>query len=95
MTTHDVLVGTGEARAPYRGQKPYAVPSDLVILKALDVDGADERLWVPQAPDVTLRPLLLSASQGYFVNILRVRRSGILSRHSHAGPVHALALRGR
>jgi 2,4'-dihydroxyacetophenone dioxygenase len=82
-------------RAPYRGEQPYGMPPDLVELGVLDIDGSDERLWVPQAEDVTFRPLLLSVSQGYFVNILRVRRSGILSRHRHAGPVHALTLRGR
>jgi 2,4'-dihydroxyacetophenone dioxygenase len=87
--------GDPDARVPYRGEQPYAVPDDLVLLGALDIDGGDERLWVPQSPDVTFRPLLLSVSQGYFVNILRVRRSGILSRHRHAGPVHALTLRGR
>jgi 2,4'-dihydroxyacetophenone dioxygenase len=29
------------------------------------------------------------------VNILRVKRSGILSRHQHTGPVHATTLKGR
>jgi 2,4'-dihydroxyacetophenone dioxygenase len=82
-------------RVAYRGEQLYRVPEDFVQLGALDIDGADERLWVPQASDVTFRPLLFSVSQGYFVNILRVRTSGILSRHRHAGPVHALTLRGR
>jgi 2,4'-dihydroxyacetophenone dioxygenase len=82
-------------RIPYRGEQPYGMPPDLVELGVLDIDGSDERLWVPQAEDVSFRPLLLSVSQGYFVNILRVRRSGILSRHKHAGPVHAVTLRGR
>lgn len=36
-----------------------------------------------------------TVSQGYFVNLLRVRKSGILSRHRHTGPVHATVLRGR
>ena len=80
---------------PYRGERPYGVPEDLVVPRVLDIDGTDERLWVPQATDVTFRPLLLSVSQGYFVNILRVRRSGVLSRHRHAGPVHATTLKGR
>jgi hypothetical protein len=80
---------------PYRGETPYGVPEDLVIPDVLDLDRGDERLWVPQAPDVAFRPLLLSVSQGYFVNLLRVRRSGVLSRHRHAGPVHATTLRGR
>jgi hypothetical protein len=87
--------GRDTERIPFRGEQPYGMPPDLVELGVLDIDGSDERLWVPQAEDVTFRPLLLSVSQGYFVNILRVRRSGILSRHRHAGPVHAVTLRGR
>ena len=60
--------------------------ADLVEEDALNLD-ADDRLWVPQAPDVRFRPLLFSVSQGYFVNLLRVRKAGILSRHRHTGPV--------
>lgn len=71
------------------------MPDDLVHLGVLDIDGMDERLWVPQPEGVTFRPLLFSASQGYFVNLLRVRRSGIVSRHRQAGPVHGLTLRAR
>lgn len=65
-----------------------------VVPNILDLD-CDERFWVPQSKDVWFRPLLFSVSQGYFVNILKVRKSGILSRHRHAGPVHATVLRGR
>src|ERR1700761_5036336 len=83
-----------EAAVPYAGPKPYGMTDDLIVPGALDLDG-DERLWVPQSTAVEFRPLVLSASQGYFINILRVRRSGILSRHRHAGPVHAFTLRGR
>lgn len=79
----------------YRGPLLPNVPDDLVVPGILDLDNCDERLWVPQAPDVWFRPLLLSVSGGFFVNILRVRRSGILSRHRHAGCVHATVLRGR
>jgi 2,4'-dihydroxyacetophenone dioxygenase len=50
---------------------------------------------VPQAPSVSFRPLLFNTSQGYFVNILRVKRSGILSRHQHTGPIRATTLKGR
>lgn len=50
---------------------------------------------IPQVPSVSFRPLLFGTSQGYFVNILRVKRSGILSRHQHTGPVHATTLKGR
>ncbi|MDX2377978.1 2,4'-dihydroxyacetophenone dioxygenase family protein [Microbacterium sp. LRZ72] len=83
-----------EANVPYRGEQPFGMVDDLVVENALDLDG-DERLWVPQSADVSFKPLVLSASQGYFVNILKVRRRGVLSRHRHAGPVHATVLRGR
>jgi 2,4'-dihydroxyacetophenone dioxygenase len=79
---------------PYRGPALHNVSEDLVIPEIMQFDN-DEKLWVPQAPDVWFRPLLFNTSQGYFVNLLRVRKSGILSRHRHAGPVHATTLRGR
>jgi 2,4'-dihydroxyacetophenone dioxygenase len=73
---------------------PYGVVDDLVEQGALDLD-CDERLWVPQADGVVFRPLVFSVSQGYFINILRIRKTGFVSRHRHAGPVHAFTLRGR
>lgn len=79
---------------PYQGPTLANVPEDLVIPSVLDLD-FDERYWVPQAPNVWFRPLMFSTSHGYFVNLLRVRRSGILSRHRHTGPVHATVLKGR
>ena len=86
---------TDTSAVPYQGPPLYAVPDDLVHLDVLDMKNTDERLWVPQSKDVWFRPLLFNTSQGYFVNLLRVRKSGILSRHRHAGPVHATTLKGR
>lgn len=54
----------------------------------------DERLWVPQAENVWFRPLLLNTVAGEWVNLLRVRRSGVLSRHLHPAPVHGYVIRG-
>ena len=54
----------------------------------------DERLWVPQAENVWFRPLLLDATGGSWVNLLRVRRSGVLSRHRHPAPVHGYVIKG-
>ncbi|CUU60032.1 ChrR Cupin-like domain-containing protein [Parafrankia irregularis] len=92
------MAPTGQAevdeRVAYRGPQPPGMVSDVVIADALDLD-CDEELWVPQAPGVDFRPLFLCVTQGYYVNLLRVRRSGVLSRHRHAGPVHAFTLRGR
>jgi 2,4'-dihydroxyacetophenone dioxygenase len=86
---------TDTSAVPYQGKPLYAVPDDLVHLDVLNMSVTDERLWVPQSKDVWFRPLLFNTSQGYFVNLLRVRKSGILSRHRHAGPVHATTLKGR
>jgi 2,4'-dihydroxyacetophenone dioxygenase len=81
-----------QARTAYRRPQPYGSLPDLVHGELFP---ADERIWVPQSADVSFRPLLFGVSQGYYVNLLRVRRSGVLSRHRHAGPVHATVLRGR
>jgi hypothetical protein len=74
-------------------------------LNGLQLD--DERLWVPQTPTVSFRPLCLCVSGGYYVNLLRVRSDsstttkggtggggGILSRHRHPNPVHGFVLKG-
>jgi 2,4'-dihydroxyacetophenone dioxygenase len=88
---------TSEA-IPYQGPALSNVAKDLIvpnIFHSASFTNQDERLWVPQAPGIAFRPLLFSVSQGYFVNLLRVRRSGILSRHRHTGPVHAFTMEGR
>ena len=55
----------------------------------------DERVWVPQAPDVWFRPLFFNTVSGGWCNLLRVRRSGILSRHRHPMAVVGYVIRGR
>lgn len=62
---------------------------------AVEALPSDERVWVPQAPDVWFRPLMLNTRQGQWCNLLRVRRSGILSRHLHPAPVHGYVIKGR
>lgn len=68
---------------------PLAV-SDMAVSAIPD----DERLWVPQAENVWFRPLLLNRVGGEWVNLLRVRRSGVLSRHRHPAPVHGYVIKG-
>jgi quercetin dioxygenase-like cupin family protein len=60
-----------------------------------DINTIEEFRWVPQGEGVAFLPLCFGATQGYFVNLLRVRRSGVLSRHQHTGAVHAQVLKGR
>lgn len=77
---------------PFQLAQPFGMVADTVTPGALDLS---DGLWIPQAEGVWFRPLLLNVSQGYYVNLLRVARAGILSRHRHSGPVHAFTLRGR
>ncbi len=81
------------SKVAYQLPQPMGMMADALIPSALDLDG-DERDWVPQSQDVAFRPLILNVSQGYFINLVRVRSSGVVSRHRHAGPVHAFTLRG-
>src|SRR5215469_17947311 len=80
-----------QERVPYKHPQPKEAFAELVVPHAIP---EDERLWVPQQENVWFRPLCLSASRGYWVNLLRVRKSGILSRHRHPQPVHGLVLKG-
>jgi quercetin dioxygenase-like cupin family protein len=81
-----------DPRMPYQLPMPKEASPDLVIPSVLP---EDERVWVPQAPNVFFRPLCLNASQGYWVNLLKVTRSGVLSRHRHTNPVHGYVIKGR
>jgi len=76
---------------PYRHTQPAESPPELIVPQIIPTD---ERIWVPVESNVWFRPLLLSASRGYWCNLLRVRKSGVLSRHRHPQPVHGLVLKG-
>lgn len=54
----------------------------------------DERIWVPQAPLVWFRPLLFNTVTGGWCNLLRVRKSGVLSRHIHPAIVVGFVIKG-
>ncbi len=75
----------------YRKPQPPEMQPDLVVADAVPVD---ERVWVPVDDDVWFRPLCLSLTRGYWMNLLRVRRSGVLSRHRHPQPVHGYVIKG-
>jgi len=79
------------ARIPYRHPQPKEAFPELIVAPAIP---EDERLWVPQQENVWFRPLCLCASRGYWMNLLRVRKSGVLSRHRHPQPVHGFVLKG-
>jgi len=55
----------------------------------------DEREWVPAAvPGVWMRPLLFDTAHGAWVNVVRMRTEGFVSRHAHPSPVHGYVLKG-
>ena len=76
---------------PYRHPMPKESPPELVIPDAIP---QDERVWVPVDDNVWFRPLCMSASRGYWMNLLKVRRAGVLSRHRHPQPVHGYVIKG-
>ena len=80
------------ANIPYQLQMPQSALSEIVIPSAIP---EDEKLWVKQAENVYFRPLCLNASQGYWMNLLKVTKSGVLSRHRHPNAVHGFVLKGR
>lgn len=55
----------------------------------------DEREWVPQAENVWFRPLMLNTVTGGWCNLLKVRKSGVLSRHRHPMLVVGYVIKGR
>lgn len=77
---------------PYQFPNPKEAPLEIVVNPAVP---EDERVWVPQADNVWFRPLCLNVSQGYWTNLLRVRKTGVLSRHRHPQAVHGFVLKGR
>ncbi len=80
----------------YTGFVAPEVRGEIVVNLPLpgDLDSIAEQEWVPQTDTVSFKPLVLNVSQGYYVNLLRVKGAGVLSRHRHPGPVHGLVLRG-
>ena len=70
---------------------PHASIQRDVAVKAIP---DDERVWVPQAPGVWFRPLLLNTVTGSCCNLLRVRKSGAPSRHIHSSWVTGYVIKG-
>ena len=67
-------------------------PAEVVVNPAIP---ADERVWVPQAPNVFFRPMFLNTLTGQWCNLLKVTRSGVLSRHVHPAPVFGYVIKGK
>lgn len=92
IQTRDPRLLQTEAVA-YQLPQPAGMIPDLVVPGGAALD-CDERLWVPQRENVWFRPVSFSPAEGSYINYLRVRGAGVLSRHRHNGTVHAFTQRG-
>lgn len=63
-----------QRHTPY--QKPFPIDAISELVRP-NVLGGDERDWVPQGEGLDFKPLWFGVSQGYFVNLLRVGKSGV------------------
>lgn len=75
----------------FQGVQPVDMRQDAVIPDLLPTD---DRLWVPLDPGVWTRPLSFDVTHGSYIHVMRVTRQGIIARHRHTGPVHAIILKG-
>ena len=76
----------------YQLPMPKDALPEIVVADAIP---KDDRLWVKQAENAYFRPWCLNAWQGYWMNLLKVTKSGILSRHRYPNAVHGFVLKGR
>jgi quercetin dioxygenase-like cupin family protein len=72
-------------------RQPMALLEEIVVPEVLPTD---DRLWVPQTEHTSFRPLCLNVTENYWVNVLRVRKHGMISRHRHPKAVHGYVLKG-
>jgi quercetin dioxygenase-like cupin family protein len=72
------------------GTTPPDAAREIVALAVPE----DDRVWVPQAPQVWFRPLMLNTVNGGWANLLKVTKAGVLSRHRHPAPVHGYVIKG-
>eukprot|EP00571_Detonula_confervacea_P016723 CAMPEP_0172312898 /NCGR_PEP_ID=MMETSP1058-20130122/18752_1 /TAXON_ID=83371 /ORGANISM="Detonula confervacea, Strain CCMP 353" /LENGTH=240 /DNA_ID=CAMNT_0013026455 /DNA_START=50 /DNA_END=772 /DNA_ORIENTATION=+ len=91
------------SRTITRHAAPEGALSDIVIPSIFNLsdwknanndEEEDPRVWVPQTDCLSFRPLCFCTSQGYYVNLLKFTGGGILGRHRHSSPVHAVTFKG-
>ncbi|MDF1722852.1 MAG: 2,4'-dihydroxyacetophenone dioxygenase family protein [Minwuia sp.] len=70
------------------------LPSDAAAEIVEDANLDDEMVWMQTAENVWLRPLFFNVLQGMWVNAVRARGDGIVSRHRHPSPVTGYTLDG-
>lgn len=74
--------------------KRIPLPPEAAPELVEDVDFDDERQWMQTGENVWVRPLFFNVLQGMWVNILKARGEGVVSRHRHPAPVTGYTLDG-
>lgn len=85
---------TAKYAAPEGALSDIVIPSIFNLTEWNNGEEDDPRVWVPQTDCLSFRPLCFCTSQGYYVNLLKFKGGGILGRHRHSSPVHAVTLIG-
>lgn len=80
--------------APEEALSDIVIPGVFEFTKDVISEDEDPRIWVPQTDCLSFRPLCFCVSQGYYVNLLRFKGGGVLGKHRHSSPVHAMTLKG-
>lgn len=95
-STNNIQLRSALAAAPEEALHDIVLPNIFQFLHGSDglATNEDPRVWVPQTECLSFRPLCLCVSQGYYVNLLKFKGGGVLGRHRHSSPVHALTLKG-
>lgn len=71
------------------------ISADVPLEIAVPAMPDDDRVWVPQAEGVFFRPLFINTITGQWCNLLKVTRSGIVSRHRHPSLVVGYVIKGK
>ena len=89
---------TSLSAAPEGALSDIVIPTVFNLSDWVDSDpntkDEDPRVWVKQTDCLSFKPLCFCTSQGYYVNLLKFTGGGVLGRHRHSSPVHALTLKG-
>mmetsp|Transcript_639 Transcript_639/g.1031 ORF Transcript_639/g.1031 Transcript_639/m.1031 type:complete len:210 (+) Transcript_639:136-765(+) len=95
---HQIRPAASLSAAPEGALSDIVIPTVFNLSDWVDSDPnakeEDPRVWVKQTDCLSFKPLCFCTSQGYYVNLLKFTDGGVLGRHRHSSPVHALTLKG-
>ncbi|MGH6931168.1 MAG: 2,4'-dihydroxyacetophenone dioxygenase family protein [Dongiaceae bacterium] len=67
---------------------------NLIDEIVIDADADNEKVWVPLADGVFLRPFMFDVTNGAWSSLLRVGPGKSLACHYHTQPVHGFTIHG-